>query len=604
MARIISICLAIAVACGFGSHGQTRAAAGAFAVTNVRIFDGERVVAKGTVVVRDGKIAEVGASVRVPDGVTVVDGAGTTLLPGLVDSHVHVFSPESLRQSLAFGVTTVLDMFTDPGFAAATRKTQSEGQGLDLADLRSAGVLVTAPGGHGTEYALKIPTIAAPAEAQAFVDARLAEGSDYIKIVYDDGKTYGMSIPTISKETMQAVVAATHARGKLAVTHIGSYQGAREAIEVGSDALVHLFVDRAPEADFGGFVASHRAFVVPTLTVLKSVSGTAGSEPLVSDPRVTAYLADEAVANMRGSFKARPGLTATYAVATETVRQLRAAKVPILAGTDAPNPGTTYGASLHREIELLVEAGLSPKEALAAATSVPAARFGLADRGRIAPGLRADLLLVKGDPTTDITATRDIVGVWKLGVRFDRDAIKAAVASAKAPAKPVSTPATGLVSDFEDGKPSASSGLGWQTSTDVIRGGTSKVEIAVVGNGASSGKGSLGVSGTITGDFAFPWAGAIYYPGAAAMEPVNLQPRTKLSFWAKGDGKTYRVILFAKSLGWNISEQRFVAGPEWKRYTFAFSDFKVDGSDTMAVLFSGGPEVGPFTFQIDEVGFE
>ena len=96
--------------------------------------------------------------------------------------------------------------------------------------------------------------------------------------------------------------------------------------------------------------------------------------------------------------------------------------MPILAGTDAPNPGTAHGASLHRELELLVHAGLAPTEALAAATSVPASAFHLADRGRVARGLRADLVLVNGDPTRDITATRDIVGVWKGGAPVDRAA--------------------------------------------------------------------------------------------------------------------------------------------------------------------------------------
>jgi imidazolonepropionase-like amidohydrolase len=90
-------------------------------------------------------------------------------------------------------------------------------------------------------------------------------------------------------------------------------------------------------------------------------------------------------------------------------------RTAILAGTDAPNEGTTYGAGLHRELELLVEAGLTPVEALRAATSVSAAAFDLNDRGRIAAGARADLLLVDGDPTVDIRTTRNILHVYKRG---------------------------------------------------------------------------------------------------------------------------------------------------------------------------------------------
>ena len=133
------------------------------------------------------------------------------------------------------------------------------------------------------------------------------------------------------------------------------------------------------------------------------------------------YLSRTDVSMLAQTFPRRPGAPATtYAGAVETVRALKKAGVAILAGTDAGNPGTTHGASLHGELELLVQAGLTPAEALAAATSIPAKTFGLGDRGRVAAGLRADLVLVSGDPTVDITATRAIDGIWKQGVRFDR----------------------------------------------------------------------------------------------------------------------------------------------------------------------------------------
>src|SRR5215471_12134873 len=178
-------------------------------ITNVRIFDGSSVVPSGTVIVEGDKIQAVGPDVTVPDGAEVIDGTGHTLLPALIDAHTHAFGP-ALTQALMFGVTTELDMFTDYHLAAHMRQEQAEGKAVDRADLFSAGTLVTAPGGHGTEYGLTIPTITGPDEAQAFVDARLNEGSDYIKIIYDDGKTYGLHRPTISTETMTAVVTAAH----------------------------------------------------------------------------------------------------------------------------------------------------------------------------------------------------------------------------------------------------------------------------------------------------------------------------------------------------------------------------------------------------------
>src|SRR4029079_94391 len=202
------------------------------------------------------------------------------------------------------------------------------------------------------------------------------------------------------------------------VVHISTETAAKEALEAGADGLVHIFTDRAPEADFIAVAVKHKAFVTPTLTVVESTTGTASGRNLPDDPRLAPYLTADEITNLRRSFPKHG--EQRFQNALRAVRQLRAAAVPILAGTDAPNPGTAHGPSIHRELELLVQAGLSPTVALAAATSIPAKIFGLKDRGRIAPGLRADLVLVKGDPTQDITATRDIQKVWNIGQEVPR----------------------------------------------------------------------------------------------------------------------------------------------------------------------------------------
>jgi imidazolonepropionase-like amidohydrolase len=120
-----------------------------------------------------------------------------------------------------------------------------------------------------------------------------------------------------------------------------------------------------------------------------------------------------------------------YSRAEDNVRRLADAGITLLAGTDAPNPGTVFGASLHRELELLVRCGITPAQALTAATAEPARVFGLADRGRVAPGQRADLVLVSGDPMTDITATRAIERIWRGGIACDRGAFVASAAEAE-----------------------------------------------------------------------------------------------------------------------------------------------------------------------------
>src|ERR1035441_1954776 len=269
---------------------------------DVRVFDGARVIPTAGVLVRDGRIAAVGPHIAIPEGAQVIDGSGKTLLPGLIDAHAHVWMRAALKQQLIFGVTTVLDMFTDVHFAAGMRKEQTAGQASDRADLYSAGTLITAPGGHGTEYPIKVPTLSDPSEAQAFVDARIAEGSDYIKLILDDASAYGGHRPTLSRETLAAAIAAAHKRGKLAVVHIATLQDAEEAINAGADGLAHLFAGPKSGPDFGRLVASHHAFVIPTLTVLQSVCGTAGGQPLIADAQLSPYLSPSDIANLKKAF--------------------------------------------------------------------------------------------------------------------------------------------------------------------------------------------------------------------------------------------------------------------------------------------------------------
>lgn len=569
---------------------------------NVRVFDGGASIGARDVLVRGSTIERIAPNIAPPAGARVIDGTGKTLLPGLIDAHTHAWG-NALATALMFGVTTELDMFSSGDIAATRRAEQQRGAVTDRADLYSAGTLVTVPKGHGTEYGASIPTILSADSAQIFVDARIKEGSDYIKIVNDDGHTYGLSWSPMPKETLRALVAAAHKRGKLAVVHIGDLDGARAAIEAGADGLAHLFVDQEPSADFAHLLVSRRAFAIPTLTVLMSIMGTPGAGMLADDPRMSPYLSRLDLAMLRQAFPKRPGTTSSYAFAEATVRQLRAAKVPILAGTDAGNPGTAHGAALHRELELLVQAGLTPTEALAAATSVPARTFNLADRGRIATGLNADLLLVRGDPTSDIGATRDIVGVWKGGVQVDRQAFGNTIAEENASygAKPKNL-ADGSISDFEDGSMSARFGSGWSPSNDAMAGGKSSATFAVVDGGASGSAKALAITGTISAAFSQPWAGTMFSPGKQVFEPADLSSKKELRFWARGDGKTYRVFVFAANKGYTALTQTFVAGAEWKEYVFPFSAFAgIDGHDIMAIIFGGGPSAGPFEFRIDNV---
>ena len=575
------------------ARSQQRNSGTSFVVRNVRVFDGENTIANTNVVVRDGKIEAMGGDV--PSGLTVVDGTGRTLLPGLIDAHTHVFG-DALVRALQFGVTTELDMFTDHSLAKTMRAEQARPGGTaGRADMLSAGTLITAPGGHGTEYGMRIPTLESPKDAKSFVDARVAEGSDYIKIVYDNGGSYGLKIPTIDRATLEASVSAARRAGKLAVVHIGSHDAANDAIAAGASGLIHLFADRAPEPDFAARVKASGAFVTPTLSVIQSTTGQSPGAPLVEDKVIQPYLTPAERTGLGASFPTRPGATRTTEHSVAAVKALLAAGVPLLAGTDAPNPGTAHGVSMHRELELLVAAGLTPEQALRAASSTPAQIFALEDRGRITPGLRADLLLVDGDPTSNITDTRRIAGIWKGGARVERSTAAAGSTAEKA------ATGDGRVSGFDDGAVSAAFGAGWQISTDAMMGGKSKADMKVVSGGAAGTTHALEVSGEMAAGAPYPWAGAMFFPASTPMTPVDLSKFKEIVFWVRGDGGS--LMVFATTLGRVPAVHPFAASSEWREVVVPLKSLGLDGSDLSGLLFSASDRPGPFRFAVDEVRF-
>ncbi|MDX1997583.1 MAG: amidohydrolase family protein [Thermoanaerobaculia bacterium] len=393
-----------------------------FVITAVRVFDGHRVIEDATVVVRNGRIESVGRRVAVPAHLPVIDGTGHTLLPAFIDGHIHPRERIELERSLYFGVGTEVDLFGPPEFVAEMTREQQRDGATDRADVVSAGLFATRTGGYPYQFLPPgtLPTLDSPEEAADFVRDRVREGSRILKIALEDSAATGLSLPVLDPATVRALVREAHRRNLVAVAHITAQPFADRALAEGVDGLVHLFLDSPPAADFAARAAASGVFVAPTTTVLESVVGLSGGPGLVADPEIGPHLLAFEQFNLLTPFPPLGYPQEGLGWALETIAQLHAAGVPLVAGTDAANPGTTHGASLHRELELLVLAGLTPREALTAATANPARAYRLHDRGRIARGLRADLVMVEGDPTTDILATRAIRKVWKLGRELTR----------------------------------------------------------------------------------------------------------------------------------------------------------------------------------------
>jgi imidazolonepropionase-like amidohydrolase len=390
-------------------------------IRGARVFDGVRVRERADVLVEGERIAAVEAAVDGVADAEVVDAGGRTLLPGLIDAHAHVRPPHA-ELALAFGVTTVLDMGSEPAVMGPYRREAARRS--DLADLRSSSAPATPTGGHpnalvGLVFDAALPGLDDASGAGAFVAERLAEGADYVKLVIEDGAVFGASLPVLAPDVARAVVRAAHERGLLAVAHVHTLAAAWQAVQAGADGLAHLFVDLPPDDRIAEAIAGAGMFVTPTLTLLQAMAGIPTGAGLAADERVTRRLDERWVRNL-GRFY-RFGAPVAYEHAVEAVRRLDALGVPLLAGTDAATvgvAGTVHGASVWREVELLAEAGLAADKALAAATSAPAAAFGLDDRGRIAPGRLADLILVDGDPTADVRDLRALEAVWRRGVRL------------------------------------------------------------------------------------------------------------------------------------------------------------------------------------------
>jgi imidazolonepropionase-like amidohydrolase len=413
------------------------------AITNARIFDGHEVLDAATVILDGTRIAAVGG--EPPAQAEVVDAAGATLLPGLIDAHVHT-NTGNLALALRFGVTTELEMQ-----GTNTRHNRAHITDDDtVADVRSSGFGITPPGGHPSELFPEgfrpgpppgatppagappagpkpvMPFSSTPQEAVAFIPKLVETGSDYIKFMVDDGSVEGHpGLPMLDQATLNAGVVAAKQHGMLTIAHALTVDATRMSIEAGIDGLAHLFMDRPHTEAIIELIARSGAFVVPCVVLDASMMGITGAA-LADDPRVASRLPDDWMETLRSSFNHYPQGNIKDVLAS--VKALHDAGVDILVGTDVSVAfpflgGLAHGASVHHELQYLVEAGLTPVEALRATTSTPARRFGLDDRGRIAAGLRADLLLVDGDPTTTISDTLNTRAIWRRGARVTLDEI-------------------------------------------------------------------------------------------------------------------------------------------------------------------------------------
>lgn len=366
------------------------------AITNVRIFDGHSSSGPTTVLVEGGVIV----AGPTPDGAEIVDGTNCTLMPGLIDTHVHVAERRHLEAASQWGITTLLDMG-----APRLEETLALRDCPGLPTVKTAGRPASGPGSMFiTSMGMPASSgVSGPDDASRFVAERVAEGSDYIKIIVEDPSFPGTK--PLQPDTIAALVTAAHEVGLLTVAHVVSPDTLRTAVRAGVDVVTHTAVTAGLDPDFEHELGECSVIIIPTLSMMEGVVHAIGG-------KLRFRLLSIVVSALRMK----------YEHAESTVAMFKASGKVVLAGTDANDDAHApfsppHGESLHEELGRLVHAGLTPVEALQGATSRAASTFGLTDRGTITPGLRADLVLCAGDPSLDISATRDIRGVWIAGAR-------------------------------------------------------------------------------------------------------------------------------------------------------------------------------------------
>jgi imidazolonepropionase-like amidohydrolase len=397
------------------------------AYTGARLVDGtgRPPLEDAVVVVRQGKIASVGQPV--PAGARVVNLAGKTIVPGLWDMHAHVEQVEWGPLYLAAGVTTVRDCGNEPDFIRSVRETVDAGRGVGPRVL-----LACLVDGEG-EGVIGNDRLRSAAEIPALVKRFVAAGCAQVKIY-----------SSLSPELVAPLAEAAHHAGLTVTGHVPNGMGAVRAVNAGLDQISHVgYVARAllppnydPDANLPGsvvtkalqeldltspaaketlaFFARRRTVVDPTVALqeLFTLAPDQTVEPGLA--KVPAPLR-QALTSPRSPEERQRG-QARLAKLLAVVGALHKAGVPIVAGTDQAVPGH----SLHRELELYVQAGLSPLEALQAATLVPARAMKKdAEAGTVEPGKRADFIAVAGDPLTDIRALRKVTLVVAAGIEYE-----------------------------------------------------------------------------------------------------------------------------------------------------------------------------------------
>jgi imidazolonepropionase-like amidohydrolase len=418
----IVVVLAVAAASG---RAQAPSGSGAVAYVGARIIDGSGgpPIENGTLVVQDGKISAVGpaSSTSVPSGVTRVEAAGKTIIPGLINAHGHItdvrglkasadfYTPDHIRHQLGlyarYGITTVFSLGGDGPESIQVRDEHAPG----LARLFVAGPVVSATD---------------PDAGRRAVDAIKAMKANLVKIRVDDNLGTAKKMPA---DAWRAVIDQAHKQGLEVAAHIFYLQDAKDILAAGGDYLAHSVRDLPVDQALIDQLKARDVCVCPTLMREVSTFVYESRPAFLDDPFFTRGAdpaAVEGVQTPQHQAANRTPAAARYKVALEmakaNLKRLKEAGVRIAMGTDTGPAARFQGYFEHLELEHMVSAGLTPMQVIVASTSDAARCMNIGDRvGTLKSGLAADFLMLGKNPLDDIRNTRTLEAVWIAGRRVE-----------------------------------------------------------------------------------------------------------------------------------------------------------------------------------------
>ncbi len=421
------------------------------ALTGATIFDGTgEPVTEGVILVRGERIVAIGprGQVSLPDDAEIVDLHGHWIIPGLIDAHVHFFQsgslytrpdvvdlrrfwpysseiawirarlPATLTRYLASGITSVIDM-AGPEWVLEVRDLAKQTATATRVAAAGQGLAPGLPPALSGEYAPGV-IVRSPQEARIAVNGLAARRPDLLKIWF---------VPTPAMDLdnefawIRAAIDEGHALGLRVAAHATDLELARRMARAGVDILVHSVDNEPVDKAFVDLLKQRNVIYVTTLGVSEGYREALTQDIRLSDferrrgdPVVIASLDDLSETFPRYR---RPNALPDNGIALKNLARVHAAGITVAAGSDAGNIGTLHGPALHRELELMAQAGLSPREILVTATRNGAITMGReADLGTLQPGKLADILILNADPLEDIRHTRHISAVIKGGVLY------------------------------------------------------------------------------------------------------------------------------------------------------------------------------------------